>query len=53
MLIYYLFIIDFHSSTSATNIDQIHQIHQNYAKETMMTLDNIPKTLNLKNKFTI
>eukprot|EP00102_Acyrthosiphon_pisum_P027253 XP_016664463.1 PREDICTED: uncharacterized protein LOC107885350 [Acyrthosiphon pisum] len=41
---------DFHSSTSATNIDQIHQIMQNYAKETMMTLDNIPKTLTLNNQ---
>lgn len=29
MLIYYLFILDFHSSTSATNIDQIISIVHN------------------------
>lgn len=42
-------ILDLQSSTSATNIDEIDQVHQNYANDTIMTLDIIPKTLDLKN----
>jgi len=41
------FCIELEASTSALDIDIINDIQQNYAGETLLTLDEIPKTLNV------
>jgi len=45
---YFFFILELQLSTSIAIFDVINQVHQNYANETVITLDNVSKTLNLK-----
>lgn len=50
IIIKLFFCIELEASTSVPDINIISEVQQNYAGEIMWTLDEIPKTLNLKGR---